>query len=332
MIRIHLTAADFARIRFAPRPAPLQELNVALMTMCRDDDQWFFGRWRRRVLHSLPGAVRPLRDLVPGARAPRFLDIVSDSVSEGLETVRATPPALVRSEIERVYADHPGPAPLWVRGLYEGDAGAWHVMRRAQRAAFDSVLGPVWPLVQDLHQGEFVRHALVLAEHGIAPALAAAVPGSRLRGNVWEFAGPDPLEIELDGRGLTLAPTFHRTGHPLLAQLPGHPLVVTYPAGPGLPLPPPGAGDTDDALAAVVGRTRLDTLLLLADEHTTSGLARRLNVSNATASAHTAALRGAGLITTTRAGRAVLHRRTALGSLLVRRWSGATGARPADHR
>ncbi|MFD0382141.1 hypothetical protein ACFQ2B_06040 [Streptomyces stramineus] len=123
------------------------------MTMCRDDDQWFFGRWRRRVLHSLPGAVRPLRDLVPGARAPRFLDIVSDSVSEGLETVRATPPALVRSEIERVYADHPGPAPLWVRGLYEGDAGAWHVMRRAQRAAFDSVLGPVWPLVQDLHQG-----------------------------------------------------------------------------------------------------------------------------------------------------------------------------------
>ncbi|MFD0382140.1 ArsR/SmtB family transcription factor [Streptomyces stramineus] len=107
---------------------------------------------------------------------------------------------------------------------------------------------------------------------------------------------------------------------------------MTYPAGPGLPLPPPGAGDTDDALAAVVGRTRLDTLLLLADEHTTSGLARRLNVSNATASAHTAALRGAGLITTTRAGRAVLHRRTALGSLLVRRWSGATGARPADHR
>lgn len=71
----------------------------------------------------------------------------------------------------------------------------------------------------------------------------------------------------------------------------------------------------------MLGRTRLGILLLLAEEHTTSGLARRLGVSNATASAHTAALRGAGLITTVRAGRAVLHRRTALGGLLVRHGS-----------
>ncbi|MGW7003066.1 ArsR/SmtB family transcription factor [Streptomyces sp. NPDC054933] len=76
-----------------------------------------------------------------------------------------------------------------------------------------------------------------------------------------------------------------------------------------------------DALAGVLGRTRVEILLLLAEEHTTSELARRLNVSNATASAHTAALRGAGLITTVRAGRAVLHQRTALGSLLVQRRS-----------
>lgn len=60
-------------------------------------------------------------------------------------------------------------------------------------------------------------------------------------------------------------------------------------------------------------------LFPLAEEHTTSGLARRLAVSDATASAHAAALRGAGLITTVRAGRSVRHRRTDLGSLLVRR-------------
>lgn len=72
----------------------------------------------------------------------------------------------------------------------------------------------------------------------------------------------------------------------------------------------------------MLGRTRVEILHLLADEHTTSELARRLAVSNATVSAHTAALRGAGLITTVRAGRAVLHRRTALGTLLVRRRDG----------
>ncbi|MGW7577015.1 hypothetical protein [Streptomyces sp. NPDC054765] len=59
-------------------------------------------------------------------------------------------------------------------------------------------------------------------------------------------------------------------------------------------------------------------LPLLAEEHTTSALARWLTVRNATASARTAAPRGPGLITTVRARRAVPHRRTVLGSLLVR--------------
>lgn len=48
---------------------------------------------------------------------------------------------------------------------------------------------------------------------------------------------------------------------------------------------------------------------------TTTELARRIGVSNATASAHASALRAAGLLTTTRTGRAVHHRRTALGEL-----------------
>ncbi|MEU5031946.1 ArsR/SmtB family transcription factor [Streptomyces milbemycinicus] len=320
MIRIHFTAADFARVRFAPRPAPLQELNVALMRMCLPGDAPLYGRWRRRLLRSLPDAAGPLRDLAPAGPAPAFIDVFSDDLKEGLDTVRAARPALVRAEIERVYAGHPGPTPLWIRDLHHGGADAWRLLRRAQHTAFVSVLAPVWPLVQDLHQGEFTRHALAVAEHGIAAALTELVPGARLKEEVWELDGPEQREIELRGRGLVLQPTFHWSGRPLLADLPGHPLYVTYPAGPGLPLPPAGAGGTggDDALAAVLGRTRLDILLLLAEEHTTSGLAGRLGVSNATASAHTAALRGAGLITTARAGRAVLHRRTALGALLVR--------------
>ncbi|MFF5715681.1 winged helix-turn-helix domain-containing protein [Streptomyces buecherae] len=57
---------------------------------------------------------------------------------------------------------------------------------------------------------------------------------------------------------------------------------------------------------------------MLAEAHTTGQLARRLGLSDATASEHAAALRGAGLITTARAGRAVRHLRTALGDLLVR--------------
>ncbi len=324
-MRIHFTAADFALTRFAPGPAPLQELNAALMQMCVPGDELLFGRWRRRLLRSLPAAAGPLADLVPAGVAPRFLDVFDGSLGEGLETVRASRPDLVRSEIERVYAGHPSPAPLWVCDLHRGDADAWRLLGRAQRAAFETVLGAVWPVVQDLHRAEFTRRAVAVAEQGVGAQLTALVPGARLEEGVWEFAGPDE-DVALRGRGLVLVPTFHWTGHPVVADLPGRPLHLTYPAGPGLPLSPAGADDPAGALAGVLGRTRVEMLLLLAEEHTTSGLAKRLGVSNATASAHTAALRGAGLITTVRAGRAVAHRRTALGGLLVGRGQPGGGA------
>lgn len=319
VIRIHFTAADFARVRFASRPAPLQELNAALMTMTRPTDELLFGRWRRRLLRSLPATVLPLRDLVPTDEAPRFIDVLGDSLRESLDLVRASQTDLVRSEIERVYARRTSPVPPWIRDLHRGDADAWDILRRAQQAAFDAVVRPVWPVVQGLHQAEFTRHALAVAEHGTGAVLASLVPGARLRDDVWEFEGSGARDVALRGRGVVLLPTFHWTAHPVVSCVPDRPVIVTYPAGPGLPLSPAGPGSTNDALAGVLGRTRFEALLLLAQEHTTSRLARRLGVSNATASAHAAALRGAGLITTVRAGRAVLHQRTALGSLLVQR-------------
>nr|WP_243275172.1 helix-turn-helix domain-containing protein [Streptomyces albus] len=296
--------------------------------MIRPDDGLLFGRWRARLRRSLPTAAKPLADLVPAGEAPRFMDVFDSELAEGLDSPRDVPPDLLRSEIERVYARHPGPAPLWVRALYRDEEEAWQVLRRAQLAAFETAVRPHWALIQDLHQSEFTRYALTSAEEGTAAALTALVPGSRLRGHTWEVRAPRESDWTLSGRGLVLHPTFHWTGHPLVADLPDGPLRVTYPAGPGLPLAPDPDGGPHDALARLLGRTRLAILLLLAEEHTTSGVARRLRISNATASAHTAALRGGGLISTTRAGRAVLHRRTALGDLLVRRHGGAHDHRP----
>ncbi|MFG2297996.1 ArsR/SmtB family transcription factor [Streptomyces sp. NPDC048603] len=317
MLRIHFTPDDFARVRLAPRPAPLQELNAALAMMCRRDGDLLHGPWRRRALRALPKSVVPLADLVPAGRAPGFLDVFEDSLPEALKEVRSVPVSVLGAELERVYAPSRRPAPAWVHDLRRGDAEARRLVRRAQHAAFEALLAPVWDRVQDLHHAEFVHRAVQIAGGGIGSVLAGLLPGARLHDGVWELPG-GPREVHLGGRGLLLLPSFHWSGGPVLSDLPGRAAVVTYPAGSGLP---PRADGTSgpEALAKVIGNTRTELLHLLDDERTTSELARRLGVSAATVSAHTAALRGARLISTSRAGKAVLHRRTALGGLLLAR-------------
>jgi DNA-binding transcriptional ArsR family regulator len=316
MLRIHFTAQDFARVRFEPRPAPLQELHAALTTAVAPPGGPLYGPWRGRVLRSLPAAAEPLADLVPAGRPPSFLDVLGDTLADGFERIRATSPGLVRSELERVYGA--GPAPRWVRGLHAGEETAWRTVCRAQRAVYETVLAPVWPVVQDLHREEFTRYALAAAEHGVTAALTGLAPGSRLHEGVWEWPGVTPVrDVRLDGRGLVLLPTFHHPAGPLLQDAPGRPAVLTYPVNPGFPPAPETPAAPGEALAVVLGRTRLDALRLLAEPHTTTSLARALCVSNATASSHAAALRSAGLATTTRTGRSVTHQRTALGTLIV---------------
>ncbi|MFD5368266.1 helix-turn-helix domain-containing protein [Streptomyces sp. NPDC127103] len=340
MLHIRFTAEDMSRVRFAPRPSPVPELHAALLMLGAPHEGLLFGRWRGRLLRTLPGAAEPLGELVPGGAAPRFLDVLGGTREEGFALIRSARPEFVRSELARVYAGQ-GPVPPWVRALHRGDAAAWGTLDRAQRAAHETVLAPVWPLVQDLHRAEFTRYALTAAEQGLAAALAAVAPGSRLRDGVWEWpSAPSALsarsaleapearnaraaraarEVRLGGRGLVLLPTFHWRGGPLVQDLPDRPVVLAYPAGGGLPPAPEplGARSEDRGLAAALGRTRAAVLRALAEPRTTTDLARRTGIGNATASAHAAALRAAGLITTTRTGRSVHHEQTPLGMLVV---------------
>ncbi|MFD7549013.1 ArsR/SmtB family transcription factor [Streptomyces sp. NPDC059578] len=324
MTRIHFTADDLTRVRFAPRPSPVPELHAALLMLGSRDEELLFGRWRNRLRRTLPGAAEPLADLAPNGRAPRFLDVLGDTLDEGIALIRSARPESVRSGIEQAYGRRA--APPWLRALHGGDTDAWRTWDRAQRAAHGTVLAPVWPLVQDLHRAEFTRFALAVAAHGLGVALIDLAPGSRWRDGVWEWPPsdvPGVRDVRLDGRGLVLRPTFHWRRGPLVQGLPDRPTALAYPAGRGLPPAPGAVGSPAEPLAGVLGRTRLALLRALAEPSTNTALARRVGVSDATASAHASALRAAGLLTTTRTGRSVSHVRTPLAELLL------TGGPPA---
>ena len=315
MARIHIAASGLARIRFAPRPAPLQELNAALLMMSSSRDAVVYGRWRYRTLRSLPPHVGPLADLARCWPAPSFLDSASEDLDSALAASRDSPRELVQAEIERVFAAADPPA--WVRELHRGEPGAWHTLARARRAAFHTVLGRVWPVIEDLHRDQFCRFALAAAGDGIGPALAGIILGGQFTGDALEFESLHDAQLEPGGSGLVLLPTFHWTGLPLVAGLPDGATVITYPAGPGWPVTGRPGPHRRDALAEVLGRTRSEILAALSSEYTTTGLARLLNISNATASAHAGALRKAGLVNSARTGRSVGHRRTVLGDMLI---------------
>lgn len=171
MLRIHFTPEDFTRVGLALRPAPLQELNVALSMACRRDDDLIHGSWRRRALGALPQAVLSLADLVPAGLAPRLLDAPAHSLDDALEQVRSAPAESVGGELKRVYASTRGPAPPWMLDLRRGSSEAWRLVHRAQHAAFQALLGPVWGQVRELHHAEFVRQAVRLAEGGVGSLL-----------------------------------------------------------------------------------------------------------------------------------------------------------------
>src|SRR5215471_17993463 len=176
VIRVHVTAEDLLRTRFAAGPAPLTELGVALATLQRPDA--IFDRWRRELGPRLPRVARLLFQLVPpAATGPLFLDPVSAGLDDGLDTVLSTPAQFVRSELRRVFSAEQ-PITLWVRALDERDRDAWHQLAAAVRAGHQAVVSGSWQRVWQSFRADVAWRGWLIAEQGLQAALASLHPAA----------------------------------------------------------------------------------------------------------------------------------------------------------
>ncbi|MFE9562431.1 helix-turn-helix domain-containing protein [Streptomyces sp. NPDC006487] len=311
MLRVHFEAEDLLNVTFASEPLPLVELALALVAAQRTDQQAVFGRWRNLAARELPGRVRPLFDLLrPDGDNPQFVEPYVRSLEEGLAVVRDGASFLTPEGLARAAARAPG-SPSWLRALWGRDRQAWDQLDAAIRSAHDVLIAPHWPRIRQSFQADVAWRTRLLAAHGIKACLASTHPEADWSGLVFEVGRPPDYEVRLGGRGLVLMPSPFWTGRPLLVDQPDGSYVLLYPALTPLPLVSPDRAD--GALDALLGRTRAAVLQLLIEQRTTSELARDLDISLPSVSEHTRTLRAAGLITTARDGKAVLHSATALG-------------------
>lgn len=139
----------------------------------------------------------------------------------------------------------------------------------------------------------------------------------RWRPPVLEADYPVDHTVDLNGRGLTLVPSYFCWRKPVALADPSLPPTVVYPVE---HRPATTGRVSDEPLAALVGSSRAAVLDVIGIGATTSQVARRVGISPATASHHATVLRNAGPITTDQRANHVLHSLTRLGEdLLARR-------------
>lgn len=309
-MRFRLGLADLARTMFSAG-TPYCELAVSVQVLQQPTSP-FRRLWRSRGT-PVPVEARRLRELIPAhGSVPTFLAPEgSGCLDEALDSVLSTPAQQMRSELaEMRWTSTPSP---WVNDLAHGRRDALRDLAAAMRAYHDHVLAPLWPSIQNVVSAELTTRAWHLAVHGAEATLNSLHPHIRWQDGVLDVRAPGDLEIDLAGRGLRLMPSiWTRSAVPVSWRRPT--LVYPIHATSWAQLPSDGHRDR---LGTVLGSTRARVLIALSTERSTSELALAVNISPASASAHATALRGAGLVTTQRDGRAVRHVLTELGRALV---------------
>ncbi|WP_242427207.1 MULTISPECIES: winged helix-turn-helix domain-containing protein [unclassified Streptomyces] len=326
MKRIHFTGQDLMRIRVAGTIGAAAETLDTVRLLRTPDAGLAFRRWQVSVRGRLDERARPLLALLPPlGPGVDMRSLAGDSVcvEEAVDRLLGAPRALLRAEFENIRfrpADR-----SWARGLVDGDRATWLQVTEALRACHSVTVAPYWGGVRAHLADVRAAWANALAEGGVEHLLKTLCgPLLHWRPPVLELEHPYEADVHLNGRGLVIAPTMFSTPQAelLLPALdPDEAAVLAVPTvtealvGGALW---DGGGATDSrGLEDLLGRTRAAILEAATAGRSTTDLARRLNISPATVSHHTAVLRNAGLVATRREGKAVLHTVTPMGMALL---------------
>lgn len=323
MLRIHFSSEDLSRIRFAPGPDWFWELLLSIHQLRVRESHPFLGSWKQAMRQRFhPGGTLRARTATalaispPLGYFPDFLTPPDEGFDSGIEAIMSTQRRRLRREIG-VFAESHEKTPQIVRDVGRGEPEAMRALGSALRAYRDAALAPLWNQVSAAVDADRQRRLRQLSAGGWSAVLDNLHPQARFAGNTLEVAvwgRADDSELGLDGRGLTLIPSYFKETRQLMLLADFDlPPVLVYPVDPGLRV----LSDADHTpLGALIGATRSRILELAADRNT-SEIAKLVDISVPAASKHLAVLRQNNLIASVRHGGMVVHSATALGLALL---------------
>lgn len=322
MLRVYFTAEDLARVRVASGPDFLWEISNSVQTLQRRDGARVFGEWRRWARPRLSDSCRLLSPLLPPhGCSPDFLTPThgeGETLQAAVDTLVRTPLPRLRTDLTRVAASRRLPG--WTDSLARGDGAALRELGNALHTYHLEALAPFWPRVHAQIDADRIVRLHSLLDGGTDGLLAGLGPQLRWLPPVLEVEYPVDQELRLDGRGITLQPSFFCWPTPVTLADGELPPVLVYPidhATDWIHATPSDRPD-DGALGPLVGHTRAAVLKAVRTGASTVELARLLAVTHPAISQHVKVLRAAGLVTTVRSSGRSLHVATAEGRALLR--------------
>lgn len=327
MIRIRASADDIASSRFAISPA--FELTGLLRLLAgagrhrlpASRDARLRSRYREFAGDPRMRAVRALQPQGYGADfvavAPRSL---AQTWTEDLATIRATPLAMARTEIDNCLAYGAPPEPAALRVL-RGERVVQDIADVLD-LAWHRLLVDDWLRLRTRLERDVLFRTTELGRVGWAGAVDGLHHRVRWRSGAIEVTHTrkPSQSVVLDGHGLLLIPSVF-VWPSVAVNIDGPwPKALIYPArGVGTLWEATDATGAPSrrALADLLGRSRAELLLALDEPASTTQLARTFSLAVGAVGDHLTVLRRAGLVTRTPSGRSVLYRITPLGAALI---------------
>ncbi|MFB9209667.1 DUF5937 family protein [Nonomuraea spiralis] len=311
-----LKPEDMARIRFAF--SPLWELVASLRTLQDPARQSLHLPWIKAVRPRLPGLdLDELFALVPASGyladfiTPPPRTPLPDFAAE-LDQVRRTPPERAAEEAAKIAGTDRTVLDRFTADPAAGVARVADALETYWRECF----AEFWPRVYGLLERDVLRRSRQLTQGGASELFAGLGPAVEWTGERLLIDRPWCDAGGLHGDGLVLVPSAFYWPSVAVMAAPYQSMLVYPVLGVGTLWeqgPPPAPG----ALAALIGRSRAQILLALAEPSTTSALATRMSLTPGAVSQHLGVLSDGGLTVGLRLGKQVVYRRTAAGDMLA---------------